>query len=131
MAKAAVFWASGEGVAQCFGPERVEGNEGERLGSVERGVSGFGRGEQKRAVVAGEVALRGRRGARGRAERAPTRSNGRWRRFRATRGVLAGRRWRGGGSPEWWAARRHAGGAEQRTRPEVEEKGPVCNFQKF
>jgi len=42
---AVVFWASGEGVAQCFGPERVEGNEGERLGSVERGVSGFGRGE--------------------------------------------------------------------------------------
>ena len=48
MAEVAVFWASGEGVAQCFGLERVEGSEGERLGSVERGVSGFGRGEQER-----------------------------------------------------------------------------------
>ena len=47
MAEAAVFWASGEGVAQCFGLERVEGNEGERLGSVVREVSGFGEGNRK------------------------------------------------------------------------------------
>ena len=71
MAKAAVFWASGEGVAQCFGPEHVEGNEGERLGSVERGVSGFGRGEQKRAVVAGGVSSGETAGVRGMGRTAP------------------------------------------------------------
>ena len=36
-----------------------------------------------------------------------------------------------GGDPERREARRRAGGVEQRSWPEVEEKGPVCNFQKF
>jgi len=31
-----------------LGLEHLEGSEGERLGSVERGVSGFGRGKQER-----------------------------------------------------------------------------------
>jgi len=41
---------------------------------------------------------------------------------------LAGMRWRWGGGLERWAARRHAGGAEQRSWPEVEENGLLCNF---
>ena len=36
------------GDGSVLGLERAEGSEGERLGSVERGVSGFGRGEQER-----------------------------------------------------------------------------------
>ena len=34
-------------MVQCFGLERVEGNKGERLGSVVREVSGFGEGNRK------------------------------------------------------------------------------------
>ena len=52
------------------------------------------------------------------------RSNGRWRRFRATRGVLACRRWRGGGRPRAAAERRFAGGErEQRGRQGKEKLG--------
>ena len=36
------------GDGSVLGLERVEGSEGECLDSVERGVSGFGRGEQER-----------------------------------------------------------------------------------
>ena len=61
------------GDGSVLGLERVEGSEGERLGSVERGVSGFGRGEQKRVVVAGGVSGGKTTGVRGMGRIAPAR----------------------------------------------------------
>src|SRR6185312_13038609 len=93
MAEAAVFWANGEGVAQCFGLERVEGNEGECLGSVERGVSGFGRGEQKRVVVAGGVSSGETAGVRGKRRRLQREGRGRRGAWARCVEQLGSRRW--------------------------------------
>ena len=65
------------------------------------------------ATAASRWRPRGGSGRVARAGEGQREAKERWRRFRATRGVLAGRRWRGGGGPEWWATRQYAGGERE------------------